>query len=431
MRGTPAGISALLLLFTTGEILASVAFAQEIHSSYYDPSVRSQGMGGSGVALVSDDPFSSYLNPANLSNRSGISWGHSNTDATPGTSEHARLRSDYFTIGGYGIGLSLDGRPFTGVGGTKMDYGVLNEIGRLPSGAYGVIDSSSNSEQVAEVGLGINVFQGLRHIAELFQSDSPKIEDRIELSIGMRWKRYRSNEFTPAGPTSSPLFPPDSSTGAARDWGVLVRARIHDGLTARADAGKDRRSWLSAIVIDLTAGFSDVNSAADTMISARYPAGWGTLPREILRRGLGLQATSGLPGFLGANDGQHTVALSRWLGPTLAFSVTLEDVRDRAHVMCTSDGRACVITGPLETKTSAVGAEAILLGVVSIRAGHRSDDDTQQSGTTWGIGTRLHYSNVFSVRWDWASYPSIGTHTATRHPWGLQLSVDPLGSRDS
>ena len=424
------GLVALLV----AAFLPAAAQAQsqeDLLPSWFDVSPRSQALGGAGVALPGEDPFASFLNPAHLADAEGLTWGHSWTSLLPGESEDVGVRANYFTLGAAGVGLSFDGRPFSALGKTQLDYG---QTGILAEDGLGGPDSlagepSPFSDEVREFGLGFHGVQTLRYLGTLVGRRVPRVDDYVEISAGWRWKRFRIVRPLVGGQGGVPL-PADSVEGAARDHGILLRVSPYHNIAGevRGERQQDggRLRAIGGLAVDLYFGRATLNSFADSVHLLQEPGG---RPLEVRRTGVGLRLSTGLPGFLQEDESGEFPRLGRWLGPTLVLAAGYE----RIETFPGSPPAA----GDLLEPAHSWGAELTVLDVASVRLGHAqqrllSDDGSalDYTPTTWGFGLNLHYAQAVSVRYDWASVPMIEGPAylgGTRHPWSWQVNVNPFG----
>src|SRR5437016_1615587 len=88
-----------------------------------DPSVISAGMGGASVGVAWSAEPNYWANPALLGYYQGIRWQWSRTRLLPDFLPDAYFASSRFVLGGSGVGMSLIGRPFDGMGNVRLDYG--------------------------------------------------------------------------------------------------------------------------------------------------------------------------------------------------------------------------------------------------------------------------------------------------------------------
>src|SRR5262249_15270865 len=89
-----------------------------------DPSVRASGMGRSSNAVFWGDVSNYWGNPALLAFRKGLGYEWGTTQLVPDLADDVFFTTKRLTVGYWGLGVLIAGRPFTNVGGQRLDYGV-------------------------------------------------------------------------------------------------------------------------------------------------------------------------------------------------------------------------------------------------------------------------------------------------------------------
>src|SRR5262249_37053780 len=88
----------------------------------FNTSIRAAGRGGAAAAVGWGEP-GAWANPASLAGVHGLSWQQSYTRVFPKVDDHVKFTSRQLLLGGEGLGVSLMGEPFPGVGRTRLDFG--------------------------------------------------------------------------------------------------------------------------------------------------------------------------------------------------------------------------------------------------------------------------------------------------------------------
>jgi hypothetical protein len=220
----------------------------EITGFGFDPSVRSQAMGGaSGAMFWGRDP-NYWANPALLGFIDGIAY----EDATYGTLADEDANSRRLTLGYGGIGLATAGPPFSGL--TQFEF-------EIPDfGAH---------EETHAWGIGVSVSRMLSTIAGLRGQEPPAITRYADIAFGYNHKTDNLAD----------VFGEIQTIGM--DWGVLARGTApfrlgSSGVPARAEAAY---GYSVQNANDATfAGQSNVDRPHHHGLAARFaldqPEGW-------------------------------------------------------------------------------------------------------------------------------------------------------------
>lgn len=390
--------------------LARHTAAQSGAVTLLDPSPRAAAMGGSGAALPGDDASNSFYNPALLGDVEGLRWGHSRTRLVPDFADSVYRRSDYILVGAGGIGISLDGRPFGGIGKSILDFGpsrIRDDLGNLGGTIYPY-------ESVREFGLGFHGFGTVRHLAALAGITLPDVDRNVDLSFGFRWKKFALYPFGDSA-VSKGYYAADS--GKARDWGVLLRARPYHNIAGDYLDGEVQDggplAGLGGLDVQILGGYSSLNSSADPLRFLPFEKPYSLAKLE--RTGLGVVLTTGYPRFLQESEDGVIPTARKWLGPTLALSATVETLEEINYF---NEGERNSVHNR--------GLEATFLDVVSLRVGHRDDDRGQIHASTAGFGLNLHFADAAAIRYDWATFPEADPLSRI-HPWALSFTLNPYG----
>src|SRR5262249_7130352 len=92
-------------------------------STEVETSIRAAAMGGASAAVLWGQP-GIWANPATLSGVHGVGWVAGHTPIhSQFFSDDVSFSSQRLLLGGAGLGVSLMGQPFTGVGKARYDFG--------------------------------------------------------------------------------------------------------------------------------------------------------------------------------------------------------------------------------------------------------------------------------------------------------------------
>jgi len=325
--------------------------------SGWDPSARSQAMGGaSGAVFWGADP-NHWANPALLGLAQGIRYEDADESLLFDT--HVIARREVLGYGG--LGAALEGRPFPGLGGLEVKLPLLEQL--LP-GSY---------DRIRSWGIGASLSRLAGATAALRHREAPAFTRYADLAFGYN---HKSREFGIAE------FP---SQAVAVDWGLLVRAGAP--LALHAGGGLKAR-------VDAAYSYS-VQNSNDASASGSLGPVW-----RPHRHGLAARAGLAMP--------------ARWrsrlpvrLAPGFEPLLSIGGAWDREFITVGS-GRAV-------GDRSHAGMELGLGNVVFVRFGHRGGT-AYSSVRTSGYGLALPIGEIAGVRYDHATiafpdFPGITTRS--------------------
>ena len=205
---------------------ASPTFAQSesgAQSTFVDTSIRGSGMGRTGVAVFWGDDPNDWANPALLGYRTGLRFDWGRTQLVPDLADNVYFKSSRITAGAMGIGVVLSGKPVSGLGESRLDYGksvATDDLGN-PIGEF------SSYEEVKTIGVGVSVGRLVESVAALTGGRLPTISRYFDVSVGHAWKSIVVS--------LSPAFVsldgrPGYGETEARDKGLLARATPYDAI---------------------------------------------------------------------------------------------------------------------------------------------------------------------------------------------------------
>ena len=140
-HGLLAAATMVLLLAISAPAVAQNPEAESgAQSLLLDPSVRSSAMGHSSNAVFWGIGSNYWSNPALLAYRRGVEYEWGRTQLVPQIADDVFFTSKRLTLGYWGVGFLVAGKPISSVGGLRLDYGVSiatdvdgNELGRFRS----------------------------------------------------------------------------------------------------------------------------------------------------------------------------------------------------------------------------------------------------------------------------------------------------------
>lgn len=378
---------------------------------------RLAALGGAGVAFGSDDGFAFLSNPAHLGDAEGFSWGRARfptryfrdridtlTGALVRDSLACDSRADYVTLGVAGIGVSLSGRPFEALGGVRPcpnTFGSRDSI--FSGGAWYAPSGQLPDASVRNFGLGFRALHTLRYVGALLGNPLPRWDDRADVSFGWLWHR---------GPGDARW----------REWGALLRVNPYHRVVGEVQDGElvedGPLEALGGVSVDVKVGYSSLPFGTSVQVRSEDQTDPKAYPgNDLRRRGVAVQAASGMPRFLRPPESGELTRWARVLGPTFDFRASVE----RQEVV-QADG-----PDPNQDLPNTVAMELTALGVLSLRLG-----DSGAHQVHYGFGLRAHYGDAISMRYDraWVPTPRTGDvpllqsrfEDVARHSWSFNLN---------
>ncbi|HZI88923.1 MAG TPA: hypothetical protein VFD83_00555, partial [Candidatus Polarisedimenticolia bacterium] len=165
-----------------GQTVVIVSGAQSL---LLDPSVRSSGMGLSSNSVFWGDAPNDWANPALLAYRHGIGYEWGRAQLIPDLDENVVFSTKRFTVGAWGAGILVAGKPFGGIGRVRLDYG------------DGVaVDSDGNPvftfpifEETRAFAVGVNLLEFGRHALHKAGREIPDLTRYGDIAVGWSVKR--------------------------------------------------------------------------------------------------------------------------------------------------------------------------------------------------------------------------------------------------
>lgn len=336
-------------------------------STFIDPSIAGSGMGRTGVAVFWHEDLNDWSNPALLGYQRGLRYSRGETRLVPDLAEDVRFTSDRFAIGGWGVGVSMAGRPNSGLGQLYLDYGVsvaTDEEGN-PIGTF------RGFEEIHQVSVGVSVIQLLENVSRAMGGVPNRLSRYGDLSIGHAWKSVVVDlGFTTLDGRSA------RGESKQRDRGALLRL---------TPVGANRFRLAGGVKLDLAGGFSQRNyeESSISLIDESQPD-------PILEERL--VGASGRLSVRLADADQGGVW--NFLIPVVSASGAWEEARyyfggDRLG----------------DQVIKRTGQELSLLGLISLRHGFIEDRGGDIVDDTYGVGVGLQYRGIVGARYDWAEVP--------------------------
>lgn len=369
-------------------VLGGQAHAQGTARSLdLDTSVRALGRGGATNAVYQDGG-NEWANPALLGYRNGLSFSWDRQALVPELADDVVLSSRRVSLGLWGLGFSTAGQPVDVLGGTDLDYGrseIVDPNGN-PIGAY------DSFEHIRAWSLGASLASVVDNAAAAL-GRRHGLADWGDLAVGVSRKRV-----------VMALYPPETYTANATDWGLLARVSpIDTRRGAGAAAGATHR-------LDVSFGHSVLNS---NDVTIEFPF-YGPVAASRTRR------DGGAVGWT-MRASPDAARADRWLRRALGRDLALVRVvlaMDHEHV-----GR-----GDDEGYGYGVdrwGGEAAFGRVFALRLGHVEDHTAGIDGFSWGAGVGAPVGPLAELAYDFASIPQA-SGMDHRHAHSVTLRLDVL-----
>jgi hypothetical protein len=353
--------------------LATPVRAQDVGTTtiLFEPSIEAAGMGGGGVAYFWREEPNSWSNPALLGTQHGLRYSYGSTQILNELADDVRLKSNRFSLGGWGVGVLFAGKPWSVGEDLKLDYGE-SEATDIDGN---VIATFNAYEEVRSIGIGVSILDVL---ASVLGPDSKVagVRRHLGVSVGHTWKDIVFE--------TEPELPGFLTHGEAeqKDRGVAVRITPLDQIQGGLDEPSDRLRWS----VDLSGGYAQLNydENGDVNFDDTTPA--NDVP-ELRRVGGAGRLTLAFPSSL--EDPIHD-----FITPTVRLGLHYE-----SSDYYSDDGTS------FEFDIVRTGAELVLADALYLRFGNVEDAIFEVDESSWGAGFALRYKRMVGLRYDYAHYP--------------------------
>lgn len=331
-----------------------------------DVSIRAAGMGQASNAVFWGDGVDQWANPALLGYQRGIRYEWGKTQLVPGLSSSVFFKTSVIELGGGGFGVSLSGKPFDGLGGLDLDYGLsqgTDENGN-PTGTF------ASYEKVHSWGLGVSVARAVESLGLLTGRDPPAWSRMADVSLGMTSKQVEVV-----------LGPNGQGRTSSRDRGLLLRLSPLECVPAARDL---------PIGLDLAYAWSELSYSGGGI---QFPTETGPDPiSSHRRRGYAGRAALEIPAEI-----RDRLEHRRWGWFALGFEPLVSYGLASDH--------AAMEPSAGQWKTDGRGYEVTVANLWAYRSGHYEDPLDQIDGDTRGWSVGLPIGRVAGVRYERATFP--------------------------
>jgi hypothetical protein len=376
------GAAALVLLASTGAQAQVFGPSPPPITLDIGTSIRSAAMAGAGAAVLWGEP-DVWANAATLAGVRGVSWVQGHTNLNPSSSNDIVFDSQQLLFGGAGVGVSLMGQPFSGLGKARFDSGPIT-FGPIAGAAA---ETFSLFEETESFGIGISPLRVLDALRSDRDPGAARLTDVGEVAVGYQTER------THAG--IEPSFSGEPfDEGESYDWGVSGRLALG-------------HIWRPAapLRLDLAAAYSELNNNHESAGSVAGP------PTRFRRTAVALHAATRPPA-----ERATPSASSPWWRPaespeftaTLAYDHDLR--RDEAF--------------GTETNIDRVGLEAEVFRLLALRVGYLSDPGGEIHAVAYGGSVTLPVGPWGSTGYQYASEP-LAEGLKPRLRQGFFVWIDP------
>jgi hypothetical protein len=373
----------------------------------FDTSVRSEGMGGAGVAAHWGGDPDIWANPANIAYQQGLRYSEMESRLAPDLADDIWLRDQWVVLGGNGFGLYFARGP---IEGAFLDMGPQGYTG--DSGEFTEEFNSWSSAERAGAGISL-----VRMLEAWGGRDDPGLSRIIDISAGYVHTEFEDH-LAPDGVTQSQLG--GGVSGTARSYGAMARLTPLNTLGETYSAGP-----LGGVRLNIAYGMSVLNQSDEMLVHVDTDHG-DPFPTAYVK-GWSVQAQTGFPPSLRkAFQSVHMGWLADSLTPLVSFGYA-EQLIEPGVMWNDEIGESEYThdTSGLYDEES-WGWELSVANIWHLRKGHRKtwsgiDGDTEGHGIGFQLGS------LGGVRWDKATVPQVtGFSDVERESWTVWINLTSL-----
>ena len=407
------GVAAVVLLVLCLS-LCRTGLAQSIEaesgaqSLFIDPSVRASAMGGSSGGVFWGDAPNYWSNPALLGSRRGVVYEWGRTQLVPDLAADVFFTTKRLTMGGWGLGIMMAGKPTDKVGGLKLNYGES-----FATDADGnIIGTFTSYEETQSFGAGANLFEFAEHALAAGGLEAPAISRFGDVGIG--WGEKKTHVFfAPTNLTLSNMAAEGYVT--THDSGVLVRLTPYNSIDyAGLLPGLDRLVR-SRVDFSYSGSTQNYNRATITYID---PSQSDPIAR-IQRKGWAAHLALDLPA---RTHNETESGKLGWLLGCVTPLLSAGTTQDRAVPMIWDAAAGALRSGK---RIDHSGWELTFANIYSIRGGKIDDPAGTIQGHTSGWGVALHVKDALGFSYDRATVPQ-STYLGPVHRKAVTFYFDPV-----
>jgi len=353
-----------------------------------DPSIRASAMGHSSNAVFWGSGANYWSNPALLAYRRGVEYEWGRTQLVPDLADDVFFTTKRLTLGYWGVGFLVAGRPISKVGGLRLDYGL--SIATDVDGNY--LGSFTSYEDIQSFATGVNLLEFAEHALKWGGMEIPTLTRFGDIAIG--WSEKRTHvSLAPAEFTVDRIAGEGDVT--THDSGVLVRLTPYDGI--------DHPGLVPALDqvlgtrLDASYGGSTQNYNNAT-ISYVDPDQADPVAR-IQIKGWAAHAAFDLPRWRKETIRAHRLG---WLIDVVSPLISVGKAGSKQVPMVPDAATGGLRSG---TRIENSGWEITVANIYSFRGGKVDDPAGTVQGRSSGWGIALHLKDIAGLSYDKATVP--------------------------
>lgn len=352
-----------------------------------DPSVRASAMGRSSNAVFWGHDTNDWSNPSLLAYRSGVTYEWGRTQLVPDLAEDVFFTTKRLTVGIWGAGLRIAGKPIGDLGGLRLDYG--KSFATDPDG--NILGTFHSFEETQAIAAGINVVEFAEHALRAGGREIASWSRFGDVAVG--WSEKRTHvSLAPADVTQDRIAGEGFVT--THDSGVLARLTPYDGIDhAGFLPGLDRALGAR---LDVSYGGSTQNYNNATI--AYIDADQADPIARIQIKGWAARAALDAPRW--RKDSIRSSRLG-WLIDVLSPLLSAGTTRSKQIPLLPGPSGGLLAGERIENS----GWEVTIASIYSIRGGKIDDPVGTVQGHTRGWGIGLHLKDAVGFSYDRATVP--------------------------
>jgi len=406
-----ANVIPLLLLLSLGQATHAAAqnpYAESgAQSLLIDPSVRASAMGRSSNAVFWGYDTNYWSNPSLLAYRQGVEYEWGRTQLVPDLAEDVFFTTKRLTLGAWGAGFLVAGKPVSDVGGLRLDYGksVATDVDGNVLGTF------TSYEDTQAFAAGVNVLEFAEHALKAGGQEIPSLSRFGDIAVG--WSEKRTHVL---------LWPTLPALGLSElggyvtthDSGVMVRITPYDGIDHSGLLRKADR--VLGARFDLSYGGSTQNY--NNAMIAYVDADQADRIARIQIKGWGAHAALDTPRW--RKDDIRSQRFG-WVIDVLSPLVSAGITRSKQLPLIQNASGGLTAGERIENS----GWEITIANIYSVRGGKIDDPAGTIQGHTSGWGLGLHLKDAAGFSYDRATVPQ-SIYLGPVHRKALTFYFNPI-----
>jgi hypothetical protein len=363
----------------------------------FNSSVRSEGMGGAGVAQHWGGDPDMWANSANIAFQGGLRYYNMESQLAVGLAPDIVLTDKWLAYGRNGLGLFFARGP---IDGAFIDMGEQINIDEDNN----VTGTASSWMKAERMGAGLSL---IRLIESFRGNEDHRISRLFEVSAGYVSIDYE-DKVSADQTIQDGYYPAGSAGGTAASYGVLARLSPINTLHNTQDV-------LGGVRLSCAYGMSVLNKS-DEMLSHDGSTQNDPFPTMHLR-GWSVHVETGFPGAV-----RHSLAIAdrEWIADSLTplISVGYAEQLIEPGILWNGEDYEYKHDTRGEFDQESWGWEISIANIWHVRSGHTKVDYGDVDGDTSGYGFGFQIGSKGGIRWDKATVPQAqGLPTVERESW--------------